>query len=52
MKVRRRQNLVAVSIYAASGLVALLSPVVAIVLFSAVSLAYLAPTFLAVKRDE
>ena len=42
---RRRQNLVAVAVYAASAVVALVSPVAAILLFTAVSLAYVAPTF-------
>ncbi len=44
VKTRRRQNFVAVAVYAVSALVALLSPVIAILLFAAVSLAYVAPT--------
>ena len=43
---RRRQNLVAVAVYAASAVVALFSPPIAILLFTAVSLAYVAPTYL------
>jgi TMEM175 potassium channel family protein len=46
-KIRQRQNLVAVGVYAVSALVALVSPVVAVLLFTAVSVAYVAPpTFL------
>jgi uncharacterized membrane protein len=51
VKIRRRQNLVAVSIYATSAGVALLSPILAIVLLTAVSLAYVAPTFLDARKD-
>jgi uncharacterized membrane protein len=50
-KIRRRQNLIAVAVYAASAVVALFSPVVAILLFTAVSLAYVAPTFLRDGKD-
>jgi uncharacterized membrane protein len=52
VKLRRRQNRVAVAVYAVSALVALLSPIVAILLFSAVSLAYVAPTLLEGKKNE
>lgn len=44
--IRRRQNLVAVAVYAASAVVALFTPLAAILLFTAVSLAYVAPTCL------
>jgi uncharacterized membrane protein len=50
-KIRRRQNLVAIMVYALSAAVALLSPPIAIVLFAAVSLAYVAPRFLNAKDD-
>ena len=51
-RIRRRQNLVAVAVYGASALVALLaSPIAAIVLFTAVSIAYVAPTFLDARKD-
>lgn len=46
LSVRRRQNLVAVAVYAASAVVALFSPMVAILLLTAVSFVYVAPTFL------
>jgi uncharacterized membrane protein len=48
---RRRQNLVAVSFYALSAVVAFFSPILAIVLLTAVSLAYVAPTFLDTRKD-
>ena len=51
-KVRQRQNLVAVAVYAVSAVVALFSPIVAILFFTAVSLAYVAPTFLDAGKDE
>ena len=44
-RIRRRQNNVAVAVYAISTIVAFWSPVVAILLFIAVALAYVAPTF-------
>jgi uncharacterized membrane protein len=52
MKARRRQNLVAVAVYAVSALVALYNPILAVLLFTAVSLAYVAPTFLDGREDE
>ena len=52
VKTRRRQNFVAVAVYAVSALVALLSPAVATLIFAAVSLAYVAPTFLNAREDE
>jgi uncharacterized membrane protein len=52
VKIRRRQNLVAVTVYAVSAVTALFSPIVAAVLFTAVSLAYVAPTFLDARQDE
>jgi uncharacterized membrane protein len=51
-KIRRRQNLVAVAIYAVSAVAALFSPIVAILFLAAVSLAYVAPTFLDRRQDE
>jgi uncharacterized membrane protein len=51
-KIRRRQNLFAVAVYAVSAVVALFSPVVAALLFAAVALAYVAPTFLDGRKDE
>jgi uncharacterized membrane protein len=48
--IQRRQNIIAVVVYAASAIVALFAPVVAILLFTAVSLAYVAPTFPDMKR--
>jgi uncharacterized membrane protein len=51
-KIRRRQNLVAIIVYALSAAVALVSPPIAIVLFAAVSLAYVAPRFLIAKDDS
>jgi uncharacterized membrane protein len=52
VEIRRRQNLAALSVYAASAIVALFSPIVAILLFSGVSLVYVAPTFLEIRKDE
>jgi uncharacterized membrane protein len=52
VRTRRRQNFVAVAVYAVSALVALLSPIIAILIFAAVSLAYVAPTFLNARKDE
>jgi hypothetical protein len=52
VKARRRQNFVALVIYGVAALLALVVPVVAILLFSAVSLAYVAPTFLDTRKDE
>jgi uncharacterized membrane protein len=51
VKVRRRQNLLAIVIYALSAVVALVCPPIAILLFTAVSLAYVAPRFLGAKQD-
>jgi uncharacterized membrane protein len=50
-KVRRRQNNIAVGIYALSALVALFSPIVAILMFAAVALAYVAPRFFDSRRE-
>jgi uncharacterized membrane protein len=50
VKLRRRQNLVAVTVYGVSTILALFVPVVSILLFSAVSLAYVAPTLLEGRR--
>ena len=52
VRIRRRQNLVAVTIYALSALLALFVPIVAVLLFTAVSVAYVAPTLLDVRKDE
>ena len=52
VRLRRRQNLVAITIYAVSTVLALFVPIVAILLFSAVSLAYIAPTFVDARRDK
>jgi len=52
VKIRRRQNVVAVTVYALSALVALFVPILAILLFAAVSLVYVAPTLLDAKGDE
>jgi uncharacterized membrane protein len=52
VKIRRRQNFVGVTIYAMSALLALFVPIVAILLFSAVSLAYVAPSLLDGREDE
>jgi hypothetical protein len=43
---------VAVAAYAVSALVALLSPALATLIFAAVSLAYVAPTFLNARKDD
>jgi uncharacterized membrane protein len=43
-KARRRQNWIAVAIYAVSTIVALFSPIAAVLLLAAVALAYVAPT--------
>ena len=50
VRTRRRQNLVAVAVYAVSVGAAFVSPTVAILLITAVSLAYVAPTFLDGQR--
>ena len=42
-RIRRRQNNIAVGVYAVSALVALFSPIVSILFFTAVSLAYVTP---------
>ena len=52
VKIRRRQNLVAVSIYAVSALLALFFPALAILFFSAVSLAYVAPSLLDARKSD
>lgn len=52
VEVRRRQNLVALTIYAASAVVALYRPIYTVLLFTAVSLVYVAPTFLDTRNDE
>jgi uncharacterized membrane protein len=49
--IRYRQNLIAVGVYAVSAVVAFFSPIVAILLFTAVSLAYVAPTSRGAKTD-
>jgi uncharacterized membrane protein len=51
VRMRRRQNLVAVSVYAVSAVAAFFSPILAILLLTAVSLAYVAPTFLDARKD-
>jgi uncharacterized membrane protein len=51
VRIRRRQNLVAVSVYAVSAVAAFFSPILAILLLTAVSLAYVAPTFLDARKD-
>ena len=43
-RIRRRQNFVAVAVYGLSTVVALSRPIVAMLLFTAVALAYVAPT--------
>jgi uncharacterized membrane protein len=43
VRLQHRRNLVAVAVYAASAVVAIFSPIAAIVLFTAVSLAYVSP---------
>jgi uncharacterized membrane protein len=50
-RIQRRQNLFAVAVYAAAAVVAIFSPVVAILLFAVVALAYVAPTFLGGRMD-
>jgi len=50
-RMRRRKNRLAVAIYATSTVVAIFSPIVAILLFVAVALAYVAPTFLDAGND-
>ena len=50
VKLRRRQNLVAVTVYGVSTVLALFVPVVSVLLFSAVSLAYVVPTLLEGRR--
>ncbi|HEX4420055.1 MAG TPA: TMEM175 family protein [Kofleriaceae bacterium] len=52
LKIRRRRNLVALTVYAASALVALYSPLVATLIFTALSLVYVAPKMLEARRDE
>jgi uncharacterized membrane protein len=52
VRIRQRHNVVAVSVYALSALVALFVPVLAILLFAAVSLVYVSPTLLDARRDE
>ena len=47
---KRRWNLIAVAVYAVSTIVALFSPIVAILLLTLVSLAYVAPKFLDTRR--
>jgi uncharacterized membrane protein len=49
--VRRRQNNIAVGIYAVSAVVALFNPIVAILMFTAVAFAYVAPRFLDSRKD-
>ena len=49
-RIRRRQNWLAVGVYAVSTVVALFSPVVAILLFTAVGLAYVAPAFFEARK--
>jgi len=50
-RIRRRQNQIAVGVYAASMIVALFRPMVAILLFTAVALAYVAPTFFGAREE-
>jgi uncharacterized membrane protein len=50
-RIRRRQNQVAVGVYAVSTIVALFNSIVAILLFTAVALAYVAPTFLDARME-
>jgi len=50
-RIRRRQNWLAIGVYAVSAVVALFSPIVAILLFTSVSLAYVAPPLLDGRRD-
>lgn len=51
-RIRRRQNLFAVAVYALSTAVALFRPIVALLLFAAVALAYVAPTSFAAGRER
>ena len=51
VKTRRRQNLVAVAVYAASAVLALAQPLLALLFLTAVSVAYVAPTFLDTRKD-
>jgi len=48
---QRRRNRVAVAVYAVSSVVALYAPRLAIGLFTVVSLAYVAPSFLVARND-
>jgi uncharacterized membrane protein len=50
-RIRRRQNLIAISVYAASALTAFSRPILAISFLTAVSVAYVAPTFLDTRRN-
>ena len=50
-RTRRRRNLGAIAVYALSTVMALFSPVIAILLLAAVALAYVAPTFLDATRE-
>jgi uncharacterized membrane protein len=52
VRIRRRQNLAAVTVYALSALVALFVPILAIMLFATVSLLYVAPTLLDPRKSE
>ncbi len=51
-KIRVRQNFVAVTVYASSAVLALWNPILASVLFAAVSLAYVAPRLLDAGKNE
>ena len=51
-RLRRRQNWIAVGVYAVSTVVALFNPLVAILLFTAVALAYVAPTFFDARKSR
>jgi uncharacterized membrane protein len=51
VRLRRRRNLGAVAVYALSAIVALFSPIVAILLLAAVALAYVAPRFLDATKE-
>ncbi len=50
-RIRQRQNNIAVAVYAVSAVVAFFSPILAILLLTAVALAYVAPTFLDARKD-
>jgi len=50
-KTKRRWNLIAVAVYAISTVVALFSPLAAILLLTLVSLAYVAPTFVDERKE-